>query len=222
MNKLIKINIEKNYTKQVSLKNLLKDFLKDLSFEKGLDLEINIKPNITLDLLDDHLIKSKIKFVLDKNSKLSYFSKPNESANKELTFELIGFDANAQIKILCNGKKDQAFNFKTIQDHKVSSTKSNLIIKGVFDDISKLKSDNLIKVAQNAQNVVANQINKNILIGEKSGIVTIPKMEIKSDKVNCHHGAAISKLDENQLFYLQSRGLDLDEAKKMLITAFLG
>ena len=122
---------------------------------------------------------------------------------------------------MCLGKKDQTFNIKTIQDHKIESTKSDLIIKGVFDENSKLKSDNLIRVARNAQNVQANQINKNILIGEQSRVITIPKLEIKTDKVKCHHGAAISKLNENQLFYLQCRGINLKKAKDLLINSFL-
>lgn len=222
MNKMIKININENYEQKIALKKLLLLNVPCWACDlEEVDLQINIKKNVCLNLLDDIFFKSKIKFVLNKDSKLEYFSNPDNSSDKELRFELAGNGAEAKVKILCLGQKDQNFSFKTIQDHKVANTKSNLIIKGVFDDNSQLKSDNLIKVAQNAQNVSANQINKNILIGEKSRVITIPKLEIKADKVKCHHGAAVSKLDENQLFYLQSRGFDLNESKNMLITAFL-
>ena len=219
MDKLFKIFVNKNYLEQISLKNLIKDFLQDLTLDKEFEFQINLEPKIILNLLDD--CKNNITFVLNENSKLNYVSKPNDSIDKELKFEFIGSGSDAKVKILCLGKKDQIFNFKTVQDHKIENTKSDLIIKGVFDENSKLKSDNLIRVTANAQNVQANQINKNILIGEQSRVVTIPKLEIKADKVKCHHGAAISKLNENYLFYIQSRGFDEFAAKNLLIDAFL-
>ncbi len=225
MDNVFKIIINKNYPKQITLQKLLQDFSQDLIFDKELELQIKLEPEVVLNLLDDlddfEVFKSKITFILNKNSKLDYISKPCKSTDKELTFEFIGSGSDAKVKILYLGKKDQTFNIKTIQDHKIENTKSDLIIKGVFDENSKLKSDNLIRVARNAQNVQANQINRNILIGYQSRVVTIPKLEIKADKVKCHHGAAVSKLNENQLFYLQSRGFNDISAKNILIGAFL-
>ena len=225
MDKAFKVFIKKNYLEQITLQKLLQDFSQNLISDKDLELQINLEPEVVLNLLDDlddlEIFKSKITFILNENSKLDYISKPRKSTDKELKFEFIGSGSDAKIKILCLGKKDQIFNFKTVQDHKIENTKSDLIIKGVFDENSKLQSDNLIRVASNAQNVQANQINKNILIGDQSRIVTIPKLEIKADKVKCHHGAAVSKLNKNQLFYLQSRGMDSKVSKDLLIDSFL-
>jgi len=64
-------------------------------------------------------------------------------------------------------------------------------------------------------------MNKNLLLGCNSQAISIPKLEVEADDVDCKHGAAVSKLDDEQIFYLQSRGIDYCSAKNILIDAFL-
>src|SRR5436190_1119631 len=80
-----------------------------------------------------------------------------------------------------------------------------LTIKSVLFDESRLYCENLIRIEKDAQKVVASEQNKNLLIGEKSRVVSIPKLEVEANDVSCQHGAAISKLNNDHLFYLQSR-----------------
>jgi len=77
-----------------------------------------------------------------------------------------------------------------------------------------------IYVRQKAQKTNAYQSNPNILLSDEATINTKPQLEIWADDVKCSHGATIGQLDQEQLFYLRSRGLDLNHAKALLLYAF--
>lgn len=222
---MISLVVNKNYSSKITLQRLLKDNLAGAFSPENLNLQISLKPNIRLELIDNLLdlgiFKSKIEFVLDKNSFLDYKLKANNTIDKQLKFRFEGQGAIAKAKCICLGSGQDQFNFKTIQDHQVENSSSYLVVKSALDDESKLICDSLIYVAPNAQKVEACQINKNILISKQAKVISIPKLEIKANNVKCHHGAAVSKLNDEQLFYLQSRGMDITMAKKILIQAFL-
>lgn len=77
-----------------------------------------------------------------------------------------------------------------------------------------------IFVAENAQKTDAKQMNQNLLLSPTAKVNTAPQLEILADDVKCAHGATIGKLDEDQVFYLRSRGIDLQTAKQMLVAAY--
>ncbi len=77
-----------------------------------------------------------------------------------------------------------------------------------------------IEVARGAQKTDGYQMNQALLLSPYAEIDTKPELEIYADDVKCSHGATIGQLDEQQLFYLRSRGLDMDTAHRLLITAF--
>jgi hypothetical protein len=137
-------------------------------------------------------------------------------------FVLAGHGARLCMKgsYLC-GKK-RAFKLTTVQQHKVSHTKSSVDIKGVFEGQSQFTCDNLIRVEPATHCVDVYQMNKNLLLSDQARVVSIPKMEVQSHKVHCKHGTATSRLNDDQLFYLQSRGLSMVQAYETLIQAFIG
>lgn len=146
---------------------------------------------------------------------------PTMVIDKTIHVTLAGAGAHAQVKVVCMGKKQRSFKFKTIQEHAVGNTSSFLEVKGVFDDQSMMRCDSLIKVPEAAQKVDAKQVNKNLLLSSQARAVSIPKLEVEANDVKCSHGAAVSALDADSLFYLQSRGMDLVQSKALLIEAFL-
>ncbi len=77
-----------------------------------------------------------------------------------------------------------------------------------------------IFVAKNAQKTDAKQMNQNLLLSPTAKVNTAPQLEILADDVKCAHGATIGKLDEDQVFYLRSRGIDLQTAKQILVAAY--
>jgi Fe-S cluster assembly protein SufD len=108
-----------------------------------------------------------------------------------------------------------------MQDHQVAQTSSSLHIRAVLDDESKMTSSNMIHVEKGAQNVKAQQSCKSILLSKQAHAIALPQLEIKAHNVACKHGAAISSFNQEQQFYLQSRGLDKESTKRMLIDGFL-
>ncbi|MFH1461556.1 MAG: SufD family Fe-S cluster assembly protein [bacterium] len=240
---IISILLDENFDKKISLKDLLKNRFGEFNFINNFKIKIIIAPNLSFiiedNLLDLELFSSNLEFVLNKDSNLDYILRTDslktckdfcgdcisckkvEKIKKELSFKFVGQGSCADIKISLNGAGSYYFDLKTTQDHQASDSKSNLIIKSALSQGAYLKSDNLVRIAKNLQRVEANQINKNLLLGCSSKVICIPKLEVESNDVVCKHGAAVSRIDENQLFYLNSRGIGHCKAREVLIDAFL-
>lgn len=141
--------------------------------------------------------------------------------SKELRFKFVGRHARADVVCSCYGKENNVFVFKTLQDHQVEDTTSSVMIKSVLDDNAKLICNSMIRIHKNAQRTDAQQSNKNIILGKHARAISNPQLEIEASNVKCKHGAAVSKLNSDQIFYLQSRGFDGIQTRTMLIDAFL-
>ncbi len=106
--------------------------------------------------------------------------------------------------------------------HARPNTVSSEVYKGVLDDQSRGVFQGRIVVKQDAQKSDGHQMNKTILLSERAEIDTKPELEIYADDVKCSHGAAAGELDEDALFYLRARGIDMPEARRLLVEAFIG
>jgi len=115
--------------------------------------------------------------------------------------------------------KDLIDNHTTV-DHRKANCYSNELYKGLIDDNSIAVFNGKIFVRPNAQKTNAFQSNKNLLLSDSATINTKPQLEIWADDVKCSHGATTGQIDEEQLFYLRSRGLDARTAKALLLHAF--
>ena len=104
--------------------------------------------------------------------------------------------------------------------HAHPNCESHQDYKGVFSENSTGVFNGKIIVEKEAQKTNAFQQNNNILIDDKSSINTKPQLEIFADDVKCSHGCTIGQLDEDALFYLQSRGIPKKEAQGLLMYAF--
>ncbi|MCF7799373.1 SufD family Fe-S cluster assembly protein [Candidatus Babeliales bacterium] len=224
--------------KSLSLNNLINLSQKQADFCNNIKiiLDKNIKINLLDDLFEnltenfDLNFGQKIEIILQENSFVNYFfkktcklciSKESVLINKEIIFKFVGQNSQAKAFCVIRSNKNNIFNIKTVQDHQASFTKSDLIINAILCQNSTLLCDNIICVPKLVKKIEAKQINRNLLLSSESKIISKPKLEIESDDVDCRHGAAMSRLDSEQLFFLQSRGLSYCQAKKTLINAFL-
>jgi Fe-S cluster assembly protein SufD len=105
-------------------------------------------------------------------------------------------------------------------DHAFPKCRSNQLFKGVLDDMSTGAFNGRILVRPDAQGTLAYQKNNNILLTDDAKMDTKPQLEIYADDVKCSHGATIGQLDNDALFYLQSRGINRKEARLMLMFGF--
>ena len=112
-------------------------------------------------------------------------------------------------------------NIVTTIDHRVPRGHSSELIKGVAAERAHGAFQGRIVVRENAQKTDADQLSRNLIIGERAVIDTKPELEIYADDVKCSHGASVGDLDEAALFYLRARGISAEEARRMLIDGFL-
>jgi Fe-S cluster assembly protein SufD len=119
-------------------------------------------------------------------------------------------------------KGEQLADHHMIVDHAEPHCASHEYFNGILDDKSRGVFHGRILVRQIAQKTDAKQTNKNLLLSDEATANTKPQLEIYADDVRCTHGATIGQLNDESIFYLRSRGLSTETARRMLIHAFAG
>ena len=119
------------------------------------------------------------------------------------------------------GKKNESFKLSTKQIHKKPNSQSNLFIKGVFNDKSYFKFKGLIRVEKDAKKTNAFQKNQNLNLSDNAVVEAKPDLEILTDDVFCTHAATTSNLNKESINYLNSRSLDFEKSKKLLVYGFI-
>jgi Fe-S cluster assembly protein SufD len=135
---------------------------------------------------------------------------------------LAGEGANAELKAIYFASGEQFFDFHTLQDHRVGNTRSDLLFKGALQDTSRTVYAGLIRIEKHAARSDAYQANRNLVLSDKAKATSIPMLEIDNNDVRCTHGATVGPVDPEHLFYLRSRGIPENTAKRMLIQGFFG
>jgi Fe-S cluster assembly protein SufD len=115
----------------------------------------------------------------------------------------------------------QESTIASVIEHLAPNGETKEVFKGCLADRSHGVFQGQIKVAQAAQKTDAYQLNKTILLGERAVMDAKPELEIFADDVKCSHGATVGDLDETAEFYLRSRGIPPEQARAMLIEAFV-
>lgn len=108
----------------------------------------------------------------------------------------------------------------TLQYHRSTQTTSDLLYKGALSGKSRSVYEGLIKVARGAQRTDAYQANRNLMLSKKAHADSIPQLEIEANDVRCTHGSTTSQLDEEELFYLMSRGVPRHQAVRLIVDGF--
>jgi Fe-S cluster assembly protein SufD len=108
----------------------------------------------------------------------------------------------------------------SIIDHRQPRCRSQQLYKGILDGKSRAVFNGKVFVRHGAQQTDARQTNKNLLLSKEARVDTKPQLEIFADDVKCTHGAAIGQLEEDELFYLESRGIRPELARNLLTYGF--
>lgn len=152
--------------------------------------------------------------------KISFLTLHGGNIDNKVRVDINGEGANVDLSglYLVDGK--QMVSNSVEMNHNVPNCISSQLYKGVLDNDAVAKFSGIIYVKQDAQKIEAYQANHNLLLSERAKIHTEPQLEIYADDVKCSHGATIGRLDENELFYLRSRGVPMKEAKILQQMAF--
>ncbi len=133
---------------------------------------------------------------------------------------LVGRGATGTLTSLYFGSGEQMLDFRTFQDHAAPDTSSTLLFKGVVDDKSASVYTGLIRVRKNARGTNALQTNRNIKLSEHAWAESVPNLEIENNDVRCKHESAVSPIDADQRFYLESRGVPPQVAERLVVAGF--
>ena len=162
------------------------------------------------------------KAVVHENAKLQWTLAALGSRLSQVAQDvaLVGKNAEAQVNgvMFTEGKQQLVYN--TLQHHEAPSCHSDLLYKGALQDRSRLVWRGMIKVDKVAQTTDGYQRNDNLMLSEAARSDSIPGLEIEADDVRCTHGATSGRVDEEQIFYAQARGLSADEAARLVVAGF--
>ncbi len=190
-------------------------------------------------------------FFVDKNASLNHYKVQNEAFKAtHIALNCANIKENAKYESFCFQKGanlaqnetvvrlqeenastciNSAYNINgwatvgtvTNIEHLHQSTYSKQLIKGVVDGNSKGVFKGKVHIAPNAVNTQGYQLHKAIILSDNSEVDVKPELEIFADDVKCSHGATCGELDKDQMFYLRSRGISEENAKQILIKAFI-
>jgi Fe-S cluster assembly protein SufD len=133
---------------------------------------------------------------------------------------LAGAGALAELSGLFSGAGEQILDQQITVVHEAKDCTSRQTFRGVLDDASTGVFNGGVDVCPGADGTDAEQSNDNLLLSNRAEVNTQPRLEILADEVACKHGATVGQLDDTALYYLRSRGINADEARRLLINGF--
>jgi Fe-S cluster assembly protein SufD len=194
----------------------------------GENLEIFVGPNANLQVTELQNLGRDVwsfghkKAVVEQDGNLKWEigALGSRLSKHFVSLDLVGKGAEGRVSGLFYADGEQHLSFNTLQRHLAPRTTSDLLFKGALNDESRSVWRGMIYVAEGARHIDGYQANRNLVLDPATRTDSIPGLEILNDDVRCTHGSTIGKIDEEQLFYLLSRGLPRVEAEQLVIQGF--
>ena len=156
-------------------------------------------------------------FSLKENEHLSILSFNSQNS---ISVELCGEGASFEYRSLSVFEGDEQIEQKICVAHKAENTKSFLFARHILSDNSKAVFNGVVEAGRHCKNISSRQLVNSMLLSPGAKAISKPELKIYCDEVECSHGSTCGGLDEDSLFYLQSRGVNLEDAKKILLHSF--
>lgn len=145
----------------------------------------------------------------------------NKPGNYSVDLSLVVVGQKMDWLGVIDARKGGEYNLSLVTNHIVPSTFARISIKGVVEGGARVKVRGLVRIGKEAQFSDSFLSMKLLILDSVSSAIVIPEMEIKADKIKAGHSASVSKIDEDQLFYLKSRGIDKVAAKDMIVKGLI-
>jgi Fe-S cluster assembly protein SufD len=143
-------------------------------------------------------------------------------ARSRVDCRLVGRGATGNLRAAYFGEGEQMLDFRTFQDHLAPDTTSDLLFKGAVAGMSRSVYTGLIHVAKEARGTNAFQTNRNVKLSDGAWAESVPNLEIENNDVRCSHASTVGPIDEDQRFYLESRGVPPHIAEQLIVAGFFG
>lgn len=138
----------------------------------------------------------------------------------EVESVLAGKGSSGEMLAVYFGERGQMHDFRSLQDHLAPRTTSNLLFKGAVQGRSRSVYTGMIHIGKLAAGVDAFQTNRNIKLSEGAWAESVPNLEIENNDVHCSHASAVGPVDEEQRYYLESRGVPPVAAERLIVLGF--
>ena len=133
---------------------------------------------------------------------------------------MIGRGATGELDAVYFGEGHQMLDFRTFQDHVAPDCTSNLLFKGAVGGRSRSVYTGMIRVGKQARGTNAFQTNRNVKLSDGAWAESVPNLVIENNDVRCSHASAVGPVDEEQRFYLESRGVPTEDAERLIVSGF--
>ena len=220
------IYLDKNSKAEIYEKNIFEDE-KDLFFTKNLDVELEQDANLVKYYLNStNNNKTIYNFIRSKLKQSSEFEKFNFSHNvsscrDEIIADLNGTNAFVSLNNIQHLSQKCFHEIKWEINHNEENTRSSQFVKSALHDDSVAAFQGKIFVDSKAQKTDGYQLSRALLLSDRSKFLSKPELEIYADDVKCSHGSSSGSIDQESIFYLRSRGINEQQAKRMMIEGFL-
>ena len=141
-------------------------------------------------------------------------------ARTRADLRLVGRGASGDLLSAYFGDENQMLDFRTFQDHDAPDTTSNLLFKGAVTGSAQSVYSGLIRVSEEAPGTNAFQTNRNLKLSDDAWAYSVPNLEIEQNQVACSHASTVGEIDEDQQYYLESRGVPTTIAEQLLVSGF--
>ena len=200
----------------------------DNSSLAGENLEIYVGQNASLNITELQSYGDKVwsfghkKALVERDGNIKWEIGALGSARSKhfISVDLVGQGAEGRVSGMFFAEKDQHLSYNTLQRHLAPRTYSDLIFKGALNGSSRSVWRGMIYVAPGAHHIDGYQANRNLILDPAARSDSIPGLEIWNNDVRCSHGSTVGKIDQEQLFYLLSRGIPRKEAEQLVIQGF--
>lgn len=156
----------------------------------------------------------------DSNTLLATVALGGDYARVRTEARVTGQGASTRQIALYYADGDQMHDFRTMQDHAAPKTHSDLLFKGAVQDHAKSVYTGLIKIRHDAKGSVAFQTNRNLTLSSGAWAESVPNLDIETNDVKCSHASTVGPIDDEQRFYLESRGIPPHIAERLVVLGF--
>ena len=156
----------------------------------------------------------------DSTTLLATVALGGEYARVRTDVKVVGQGASTRQVALYYADENQMHDFRTLQDHVAPRTTSDLLFKGAVQDTARSVYTGLIRIGHEAKGSVAYQTNRNLTLSAGAWAESVPNLEIETNDVKCSHASTIGPIDEDQRFYLESRGIPPETAERLVVLGF--
>jgi Fe-S cluster assembly protein SufD len=174
----------------------------------------------SLDHAASSVVHQRVRLGRDATSRLGEVGLGGDLGRLDLGVDLDGDGSSSNVVGLYFGEGSQTLDYRMVINHAGRNTTSDVFLKGALEDDSQSVFTGLLRIEKDAQKTSTFETNRNLVLSENAKAHSVPNLEILCDDVVCGHGSSVGPLEQDQLYYLMSRGLRKQRAERLLIRGF--